>query len=205
VACVVIGGTVAGSSVAATADESRYPLGAIWTMGRKKVIATMAFAFVGLAVIWLCASTFEWLNNHSLEVASFLTFHLQKPIHQEFLETRIFDVIEWILWAMVDGFLLSYLIVILTSGWSAARGQSGRLLAGCVYRAPFVTSVISILAFGGLATKLARWHPLVPPGFWDYTQVVVRSSIVLLLLAAGALFWTLALARLTLASRPSPK
>ena len=72
------------------------------------------------------------------------------------------------------------------------------MLAACTFRTPFLTSLLSVAVFGGLAYKLAHWHPIVPPGFWDYTQVIVRFSLALLILAAGVLFWLLAFARLNL-------
>ena len=40
---------------------------------------------------------------------------------------------------------------------------------------------------------------MVPPGFWDYTQMIVRFSLVLILISAGVLFWSLSLARLQVA------
>lgn len=197
-ASLVTGGTVAGAGVAAAGGENRFPIQAVWTLGRKKMMATLVFGLVSLAVVWICCSAFDWVNDHSLEVASFLTFHLQKPVDQEVLESRIFDVIEWFLWVMVSGFLLSYLTVMLHEGWRAARKRTGKLLAGSIYRLPFLTGAVSILVFGGLARMLANWRPLVPPGFWDYTQVVVRFSAVLFVIAAGVMFWFLSLARLLL-------
>ena len=52
------------------------------------------------------------------------------------------------------------------------------------------------MIFGGLASKLISWHAMVPPGFWDYSQMIVRFSLALILISAGLLFWSLSLARL---------
>jgi hypothetical protein len=207
VASILIGGTVATAGSTATGADGQIPFRSVWMLGRKKMISALVFGLVSLVVVGIVSCAFEWADDHALEVASFLTFHLQKPVDPEFLESRFFDVIEWLLWAMVGGFLLSYLIVMSSQGWSAARKRTGELLVGAVYRAPFVSSALSLLVFGGLACKLAHWHPIVPPGFWDYTQVVVRFSVVLFLIAAGLMFWSLSLARLLLASQkaPSPK
>ncbi len=204
VASILIGGTVATVGATATGADEQVSFRSVWMRGRKKVMATLAFGLVSLVVVSIVSSAFGWANEHALEVASFLTFHLQKPVSPEFLKSRFFDVIEWLLWAMAGGFLLSYLIVTLSQGWSAARKRTGELLAGAVYRAPFVSSALSLLVFGGLACKLAHWHPMVPPGFWDYTQVVARFSVVLCLIAAGLMFWSLSLARLLLPSQKSP-
>ena len=176
-AALVISGTVAGAGAAVAEGQNKFPLHAVWRLGRKRIIATLVFGLVGLVMIWVCSSAFDWVNGHSLEVASFLTFHLQKPVDQELLESRIFDVIEWLLWVMVSGFLLSYLTVMLREGWGAARKRTGKLLAGSLYRLPFLTGAVSVLVFGGLARLLANWRPLVPPGFWDYTQVGRRDSL----------------------------
>jgi hypothetical protein len=59
-----------------------------------------------------------------------------------------------------------------------------------------------VAVFGGLAYELANWHPIFPPEFWDYTQVIIRWFFVLILLAAGWSFWLLSLAGL-LIPRPS--
>lgn len=204
-AALLAGGTLAGAAAISANSENRLCFQSMWKLGRKKILATIAFAIASFIIAWGVSNAFGWINDHSLEVASFLTFHLQKPVSHEALEVNLFDVVEWVVWIMLSGFLLSYFIVLIHSGWRIARAQSGNLLKGCIYRAPFATGLLAALVFGGLAHLLAGWHPLVTPGTSDYAQVVARFAVVLFLATAGILFWTLSLARMFLAPTPPTK
>ena len=87
---------------------------------------------------------------------------------------------------------------------AAAGKQTVKLLAGCAFRTPFLTNLLSVVVFGGIAYELANWHPVVPAGFWDYTQMIVRFSLVLHLISAGVLFWSLSLAGLQVPKQDIP-
>ena len=200
---VILGATVSGAADAADTDRWNLPLRSLWTLGRKQMVSTLMFTILSFVLVWLCLAVFGWINGHSVEVASFLTFHLQKPVSYMLID-QAFRAIELILWAVVGGFLLSLFITLLRGGWGAAGKQSWKLLAGCAYRAPFLASLLSVVVFGGIAYELASWHPKAAAGFWDYTQMIVRFSLALILISAGGLFWSLSLARLTLPnSKPS--
>ena len=194
-AAVIVGGALAGAGESAASENRRFPLRTLWTLGRKNVIATLVFCIVSLILLWICGAAFNWVSGHSVEVASFLTFHSEKPVSHELIE-NIYNGIEWLLWIIVGGFLLNFSIVMLRAGWQRAGKQSVRMLVACTLRTPFLTSLLSVVVFGGLAYKLTHWHPIVPPGFWDYTQVIVRFALALFILAAGVLFWSISLARL---------
>jgi len=170
-ALVIIGGIVSGSAQAAVTDARSFPLAALWTSGWKKIVTTLVFCSVSAVFVCLCSMIFDGVNEHALEVASFLTFHSEKAVSHVPIE-QIYNFIESLLWIVLSGFLLSLLLTLLQMGWSGARKRTFTLLASCVYRAPFFTSLMSILIFGGFAYKLANWHPVVPPGFWDYTQMI---------------------------------
>lgn len=192
---VVVGGTLASAGeTAANSERSLHPR-ALWTLGRKTLGTTLAFCAASLVLVWFCNSAFGWVNAHSVEVASFMTYHSQKPVSHELIEI-VFDGVEWLVWIIVSGFLMALFLALVRGGWGQAGKQLGKILASCAFRTPFMTSLLSVVAFGELIYKLANWHPIVPPGFWDYTQLIVRFSLALLLLSAGLLFWLLALARL---------
>jgi hypothetical protein len=116
-------------------------------------------------------------------------------VSHEWIE-NIYNIVEWLLWIVISGFMFSMFIAVLREGWRAAVRQSSRMLAGCAFQTPFLTSLLSALVFGGLCYKITDWHPVVPPGFWDYTQVIARFSLALFILSVGVLFWSLSLARL---------
>jgi hypothetical protein len=194
-AAVIVGGTLAGAGETAAAEDGRIPLRSLWTLGRKKFLATLVFCLASLVLVWICNAGFDWVNAYSVEVASFLTFHSEKPV-SHVLIGNIYNGIEWLLMIIVSGFLLSFFIVMLGVGWRGAGKQSAKMLAACAFRIPFLTSLLSVLVFGGLAYGLTKWHPVVPPGFWDYTQVIVRFSLALFIISSGVLFWSLSLARL---------
>src|ERR1035438_1137683 len=78
-AAVIVGGTLAGAAeTAASSDDSGHPLRTLWTLGRKNVVATLIFCVVGLILVWICGAAFNWVDGHSVEVASFLTFQDRK-------------------------------------------------------------------------------------------------------------------------------
>lgn len=192
---IVVGGTVGGAAEVAATAGTNFPALFVWTKGRKQIGTTLLYGLASSFVIWICSTVFDWVNDHSVEVASFLTFHSQKPFSHILLE-EIYTVIEWLLWVVLAGFLVGSFIAILRDGWRRAGAQTWKILAACALGTAFLTTLLSVVVFGGLAYELANWHPMVPPGFWDYSQMIVRFSLALLLLSAGTLFGFLALARL---------
>lgn len=201
-AAVVLAGIVSGAAEAAWSGGV-FRISALWTVSRKKVFSTVLWCLAGLVFVWACSALFAWLNGHAVEVASFLTFHAEKPV-SHLLIGKIYSVIEGLLWVALGGFLLSFLITLLRGGWREARGQTPRLLLGNFFQFPFLTSLLSVAVFGGIAYALANWRPNVPPGFWDYTQMTLRLSLALLLVSGGALYWLLTLARLQVVLQNSP-
>jgi hypothetical protein len=166
----------------------------------RSIVFVVAAALLVLAVRYL----FLRLDHFALEVASFLTFHAEKPVNPETMD-KVFGVVEALLWIVVLGFLVSFLLALMREGWREALRTAPRLLRRASWGMPFVTTLLSLLVFGGLACLLAAWHPRVPPGFLDYAQVIARQGVALLLAVAGWLFWLLSLARLTLSSHESGK
>jgi hypothetical protein len=195
VGAVMVGGMFASAGEVAENDARVLPLQALWKLGRKTLGTTLVFCVMSLVLIWICNSAINWIGAQSVEVASFLTFHLQKPVSHELIEI-IFEGIGWLVWIIFSGFLMTMFIAVVRAGWGQAGKQMAKILASCTFRTPFLTSLISVVVFGELIYKLAVWHPIVPPGFWDYTQLILRFSLALLVLSAGLMFWLLALARL---------
>jgi hypothetical protein len=200
----IVAGTVSGAAEAAATEGRSLPLRSLWTMERKKLLNALIFCLLSLALVWLCSAVFDWINGHSVEVASFLTFHSEKAISHVPIE-EIYQVIEGLLWIVLSGFLLSFFVALLRGGWRSAGKQTWKLLAGCTFRTPFLTSLLSVGVFGGIAYELANWHPTVPAGFWDYAQMIARFSLALILISAGVLFWSLSLARLQIPKQDSPQ
>jgi hypothetical protein len=203
-AVVIMAGIVSGAAEAAGTEGRSLPLRSLWTINRKTLLNALLFCLVSLVLVWLCDGVFNWINEHSVEVASFLTFHSGKAVSHVPIE-EIYSVIEGLLWIVLSGFLLSFFIALLRGGWRGAVKQTWKLLAGCAFRTPFLTSLLSVAVFGGIAYELAHWHPTVPSGFWDYTQMIARFSLVLILISAGVLFWSLSLARLQAPRQDSSK
>jgi hypothetical protein len=203
VAVVVIAASASGAAAVAATDGRKLPLRSLWVKDRKSLLSTLIVCLVGFVVVLSLGEVFNWINNHSVEVASFLTFHSEKPVSHVLIE-EIYWVMEGLLWIVLSGFLLGFLTVCLRGGWAEARKQEGKLLAGCAFGTPLLTSLLSVAVFGGLAYELANWHPHVSAGFWDYTQVIARFSFVSILFAAGWSFWLLSLARLHVPKQDSP-
>lgn len=165
------------------------------TFNRRLLARTVLFALAAALAVWVISQIFAWVDGHSVELASFLTFHSEKPT-SHILIGEIFWWMEAALWIAVCAFLLTFLITLLRSGWGEALRQTTRILRGSFGRASFFTVLAGGTVFGGLAYLLVQWHPQVSPGFWDYSQAAARLGIGLLLLVAGWLFVFLSLARL---------
>jgi hypothetical protein len=194
---VVLTGAATSASEAAATSAARLELRSFAAFNRGQFARCLVMATAsGLLVVTLAAA-FSWVNEYALEVASLLTFYSEKAVSPVTVG-KVFWVIQTYLWIVVWGFLLSFLTVLLRGGWSEAQRQAARLLANCCWRSAFLTSLLSMLVFSGLAYLLATWHPKVLAGFWDYAQLLLRMGGALLLLVIGWLFWMLSLARLGL-------
>jgi len=201
---VVAVGMLAGTTVAATeaamTAAPRLGVRDLARFGLTQFVRCLLMATGGIVLVRVLSELFDWVNSRALEVASFLRLHLETAVHPVTIE-QVFEAIEAVIWVIVGGFLVSFLIILLRAGWRAAWGQAGRTLANCCWRTPFLTCLLTALVFGGLSYALATWRPEVTPGFWDYSQFVVRTGIALLLLVAGWLFLLLSLARSATASQ----
>lgn len=203
VAVAVIAGIATSAAQAAASGDRRLPLRSFWGFHRRQFVHSLLLVVVSLILVTLIAELFAWVNRHSIEVASFLTFHSQKPVSHVVIE-KICAVVESLIWIALAGFLLTLLIVILRGSWQQVRKQCGRILASCCFKTSFFSGLLSVAVFGGLSYLLSNWHPKVPPGFWDHTQMVVRLGLALMLIVVGGLFWMLSLARLTPPTDDSP-
>ena len=196
VAIAVLAGTVGSSSDAADGARNSLSLSGILNFGSRRFVRSLIIAVGGVLLSLTLSAFFGWMNDQTVEVASFSTFHAQKPVSHIFLGS-IFWIFEALIWIALAGFLTNLLIILLHSGWGEARRTSARTLLRSIAGRVLFTGVVCVAVFGGLTWLVGNWHPLVRPGFWDYAQLALRISAALLLLAIGWLFWTLSLARLT--------
>ena len=194
---VVLTGAATSASEAAATSAARLELRSFAAFNRGQFARCLVMATVsGLLVVTL-ATAFSWVNEYALEVASVVTFYSEKAVSPVSVGKALW-VIQAYLWIAIGGFLLSFLMVLLRAGWSKAGRQVAHLVASCCWRAPFLTSLLTVVVFGGLAYLLATRHPKVLAGFWDYAQLLLRMGGALLLLVFGWLFWMLSLAKLSL-------
>lgn len=164
----------------------------------QKLMARTTLLVAAATVLFLpLTKVVSWVNVHTLEVASFLSFHFQKPVSHVVI-SEIFWSIEALIGMALAGCFVTFLILLLRSDWRGAWRQRGPILAGCCWRSGFFTTLLSVVFFGGPSYLLMTWHPIVVPGFWDYAQLILRMGGALNLLVLGWLFWLLSLARLSL-------
>jgi len=197
VSVAIIAASAASAGQAASAGAERLLLRSFFGFTRKQFLQSFVVILVGILLALGFFVVFGWVNRHSVEVASFLTFRSEKPVSHVAVE-NVYGAIEGLLWIVLAGFVLSFLVNLLHAGWSEAGKKCASTLAGCCFKAPFLTGLLSVAVFGGLPLLLANWHPRVSPGFWDYTQMIARLGVALGLLVTGWLFWLLSLARLHL-------
>jgi len=156
------------------------------------VLATVA----GLLVLALAAAM-SWISEYALDIASLLTFYSEKAVSPVTVG-KVLWVIRAYLWFVVWGFLLSFLLLLVREGWQKAASRAAGLVLMCLGSGPFWTTLLATLLFGGLSLLVSTYVPIVPAGFWDYAQLVLRMGGALLLLVFGWLFWMLSLAKLSL-------
>jgi hypothetical protein len=194
-AAAALAGTLTSAVQAAEADARALSLADLVRFGRKRFGETLLWLIAASAIGLVLAGTFGWTNRHAVEAASFLTFHFEKPV-SHLIIGKCITAVEGLIWIAVAGSLLGVLMVLFRSGLQVSRRQFGKVLLAAWFGIPFLTGFLSVVGFGGSAYGLANWRPTVPAGFWDYSQLVLRVALVLILLAAGWLFWLLCLARL---------
>ncbi|MBI4166340.1 MAG: hypothetical protein HY508_11465 [Acidobacteria bacterium] len=199
----VFAATASAANDAAAVGAHSLQLPRLVRFSRSGWLRSAAFIFLAILFIGGVHSLFSWVNSYSLEVASWLTFRSEKPVAQESAEA-VLNWVENFLWVVVLGFLLGFLVTLTREGWRGALRAAPRLLANSCWRTPFPTGLISVFVFGGLAYLLATWHPVVSPGFLDYSQAILRNGTALLLTVAGWLFWIVALAHFSLATGNPP-
>jgi len=186
--------SVAATLDAAAADARRIEPRSLLRFNRCGVLRAAGFLILAVLISSAVYYFFEWANSYSLEVASWLTFSTEKPVAQESAEA-VMIWIERFLWIVALGFLMGFLVTLLRGGWPAALRAAPRLLANSCWRSPFLTSLLSLLVFGGIACLLINWNPTVTPGYLDFAQVILRNGLAIVVAVAGSIFWILALAR----------
>jgi len=203
VAVSVLAGAASSAATTATQSARSMKLSSLVTLDRKLLARTALLAATATPLILIFAEAFGWSEDLALRVASFLTYVSETAFSPVVIE-KILWPIKTALWVILAGFLSSFLMILLRAGWRQAWSERRRTLAACCWRAPFLTGVLSLVVFGGLAYFLITWHPIVTPGFWDYAQLALRMGGALLLLVIGWLFLMLSLARLILPPGETP-
>ncbi len=188
----VASGTAWSASAAASGDEQRLSLRTILRLAR--LGSTGPVVLAALVGFFLLAALFGWINDNSLSVASFLTFHSQQAVSYRLIG-GIFWVIEALIWIMVAGAFMKWLILASNPRSAATASVSPRPARFSLMI--LITGILAAGVFGGAAWLLATWRPIVKPGLWDYAQLIVRNALALLAVTLGWLFWALSLARIT--------
>jgi hypothetical protein len=192
-ATAALAGTSTSAMEAADEEAGELSLASMIRFGGKRfaegLLFVIAASFIGLALDHI----FVWVHQHSIEAASFLTLHLQKPVSYLLIDKCI-TVIAGLIGIAVATSLLGFLMAIFGSGWKHACQRFGEVLLGGFFGLPFLSGVLSVVVFGGVAYQLANWRPTVSAGLADYSQLGLRVALVLTLVAAGWFFWLLCLA-----------
>ncbi|MBI1984374.1 MAG: hypothetical protein HYS61_09265 [Acidobacteria bacterium] len=204
IAVSAVGGVAASAAATTTRDARSVKWLSLLTFDRNHLIRAALLGLIAISLVFLVAEVFSWSEDLALRVASLLTF-VSETAFSPIVIGKIFWVVKAALWVMLAGFLSSFLMILLRAGWKQAWRARRPLIRECCWRIPFLTGLLSLTVFGGLAYFLVTWHPTVTPGFWDYAQLALRMGGALLLLVIGWLFLMLSLARLILPpEEPAP-
>lgn len=187
-----VSGTVSSVSAAVTEAEDHLSLRRVLSLHRFGITALVVL--VALIGISLLDALFGWINDSSVSVASFFTFHFQHAVSYKVIG-GIFWVMEALIWILVAGAFMKWLILTSNPRSPANASVSKRLTQSSLVT--LVTGILAVGVFGGPAWLLATWRPIVKPGAWDYVQVLIRNILALSLLTLGWLFWALSLACIT--------
>jgi hypothetical protein len=194
-AVAVLAGSALSVSTVAAGTDARLRLRRILSFEKKGIQRAALVAFIGLLLGLGFDALFGWINNHALNAASFLTFQTQHPVSYVLIGKALW-VIEALIWIVVAGFLTMWLLAPLRPTSQAVARSTVRSVARGFGAIVFLTGVLAVAVFGGLASWATTWHPRVKAGNWDYAQLGIRTGGALLLITLGWLFWMLALARL---------
>lgn len=194
-----VSGTVSSVSAAASEAEHQLSLRRVLSLARFGTTALVVFA--ALVAIFLLYALFGWINDNTVSVASFLTFHFQHAVSYKVIG-GIFWAMEALVWIMVASAFMKWLILASNPRSPASACVSTRLTQFSLMT--LVTGILAVGVFGGSAWLLATWRPIVRPGAWDYVQLLIRNILALFLLTLGWLFWALSLARITVARLTGP-
>lgn len=195
IALAVLGGSAASASSLASGAEQRFRLRKILSFEKGRLGRTLLVVLAGILLYLVLGTVFGWLDAHALNVASFLTFHLQHPVSSAVIASFLW-LIESIIWIIYAGFVITWLLEYSNPPQAATARDVRQTLARSISLSVFLTSLLSVIVFGGLVWAVATWRPVVKPGGWDYAQFVIRNGAALLLITVGWLFLVLALARL---------
>ncbi len=188
-----VAGTASAAVETVADDALQISLASLFRFGRKRFVRCLSWSIVASVAGLALAEIFDWVNRHSMEIASFLTFRSGKPVSYLDINKGLVAV-EFLVWVAVVSLFMSFLVALFRTNWRLASGQLGRILGYSVWS--FLTGLIAVVFCGGVAYALANWRSGVPAGFWDYSQVVARTTLALIILAAGWFFWLLSLAQL---------
>jgi hypothetical protein len=202
VAAAVMAGTASSAGEAAWAAGARsLPRLGFVTFRPRLIAKALLFSIAAALVVFALSNLFAWVNGHSVEVGSFLTFHAETPTSHIWVE-KVFDIVEDLLWVAMAGLLIRVLIFVVHAGWKGAGRDFRPAFTDCFWKGSFLSGLAAVLFFGWIPYRLANWVPHASPGFWDYFQLLARMGVALLLVAYGWLFWLLAVARLSLPASP---
>ena len=124
---------------AAEEGASSLKINRLIRLNRSAWMRTAGFAVVASVLVAAVYCFFWWIEGYALEVASFLTFHSEKPVAPETIDA-IFAWIENILWVVVAGFLIAFLLILVRQGWRETLRAAPRSFAGarCATARPFL-------------------------------------------------------------------
>jgi hypothetical protein len=203
IALALLAGSAASARSVASGTDNHLRLRNILSFEKERLGRALLAMLAGTLLYLVLAAVFDWLNVHALNVASFLTFHLQRPVSSVPIVSLLL-FIETIIWIIYAGLVITWLLEYSNTPQGEAPRNARRTLARSVSLSVFLTTLLAMVVFGGLAWLLATWRPVVKPGGWDYAQFILRNSAALLLITGGWLFWALSLARLTLPAIKAP-
>src|SRR5512137_2023474 len=111
--------SVTSATHASETGETRLELRNLFGFSLRQLLRCAVFVIFATLLMLLLLAVLHRVNNYSLEVASCLTFHSEKPVRPETVH-NIFVVIWLLVWVAGLSFLVGFVCILVPHGWRVA-------------------------------------------------------------------------------------
>lgn len=149
----------------------------------RRLVPLLAVAALAAAIYWLLAEWAQYSSKPASGIASYLTYHLRKPVRPASV-LRVFNAVLWVMrWAVVPVLLLPVVTGAAIRGWSGFRA-----VGALARRIPYwVEAPLLLLLALRAPGQLLDWKPRVAGFGLEVTSFTLRALAAYVLFITGLL------------------